>query len=325
MHRHKGSLKREDLTIHVNFTYIFGMSGRRIPTLNALRAFEAAGRLGSVTRAASELSVTHAAVSHQVRVLEEWLGKPVFTRQHRRIVLTQAGATLLPALSGAFDRVAEAIDAIVEDGGRAPSLTISAVPSIAYRWLVPRLAGFTSAHPEIAIRLEHSQRLIDFTSEDIDCALRYGAGSWPGLEAIRLLSGAAVAMASPNLLERHGISLSDLPLPPERIAALPTMHEEAHLDWRHWLDAAGASSIPVPSGAILQEAGTVLTGAIAGRAVVIGRRALAQEELHHGLLVELSPVEIATDMGYDLVYPIARREDATLAIFRDWLVAEAVG
>jgi len=295
---------------------------RTMPPLTALRAFEAAARLGSVTRAADELSVTHAAVSHQLRALEEWIGGPLFRREHRRIVPNEAGASLLPVVTDAFDRVAARAGEIRSRGGRRV-LTISSAPSVAYRWIVPRLAAFSTLHPEIDVRLEHSTRLVDLARESVDVAIRYGTGSWQGLAAHRLMPGHGKPIASPALLERHGLSAADLPLSPEQLAGLPLQHEETRDHWRRWFVDAGVIGADVSTGAVFHEAGVLIDVAMAAQGVVLGRVALAQALIDQGLLLVLNDRPIGAEASYWLCYPEARRADPEVEAFRTFVLREA--
>jgi LysR family transcriptional regulator, glycine cleavage system transcriptional activator len=156
---------------------------RRLPPLNSLRAFEAGARHLSFTRAADELHVTQAAVSHQVKALEDHLGVRLFRRLTRRLALTEEGRALLPAVSEAFDRIAEAAERIGRDAGRSRTLTVSVTPSFGARWLVHRLGRFWREHPGIELRLHHSIQLVDFDRDDVDMAVRWGRGGWSGLAA----------------------------------------------------------------------------------------------------------------------------------------------
>lgn len=295
---------------------------RRLPPLTSLRAFEAAARLESVTRAAEELAVTHAAVSHQLRVLETWIGQSLFERRHRRIQLNEAGAMLLPVVTDALDRIAERADQLRSRGERR-TLTISAAPSVAYRWVVPRLAAFSERHPEIDVRLEHSTRMVDLTRESVDVAIRYGTGAWPDVAALRLMSGHAEPLASPALLERHELTSADLPLSAEQISRLPLQHEETRDWWRRWFEANGVPDADVSSGAVFNEAGALIDVAIAGQGVVLGRFTLADEPLRHGLLVSLNPAPLSAEMSYWLAYHKSRADDPTIAAFRDYVLEHA--
>jgi LysR family transcriptional regulator, glycine cleavage system transcriptional activator len=295
---------------------------RRLPPLNALRAFEAAARLESMSRAADELSVTHAAVSHQVKALEEWVGKTLFRREHRRIRLTEAGADLLPVLVQAFDAIDARIADVMAAGDRR-ILTITAAPSVAYRWIVPRLPRFSLRHPEIDVRLEHSMALVDLKRDRaIDVGIRYGSGGWDGLTEHRLMSGSARPLAAPALLARHGLSVDDLPLTVETIASLPLHHEETRQWWRRWFEENGLKHADVSGGAVFYEAGAILDLAIAGHGAVLGRFALAAEALRAGLLVQLHDAGVQEETCYWLVYDETRADDPAIAAFRMFILEE---
>ncbi|EDP66995.1 glycine cleavage system transcriptional activator [alpha proteobacterium BAL199] len=294
---------------------------RTLPPLTALRAFEATARLGSVTKAAEELSVTHAAVSHQLRTLEEWIGRPLFRREHRRIIPNEAGIGLLPVVTDAFDRIAARASELRAQTDRR-ILTISSAPSVAHRWIVPRLAAFSARHPEIDVRLEHSTRLIDLAREGVDVAIRYGSGPWPGLTAHRLMPGYAKPLASPVLLERHGLATTQLPLPASIIASLPLQHEESRDLWRQWFADAGLIGADVSSGAVFHEAGVLIDVAMAAQGVVLGRVALAEGLIAQGVLRILSDRPIGASASYWLCYPEARRDDPVVAAFRAFVFEE---
>ena len=223
---------------------------RSLPPLNTLRSFEAAARLGGVGRAAEELHVTHGAVSHQIKALEDWLGQPLFRKVGRRVEVNAAGAALLGAATEALDALAGRLGEL-RRGAAGATLTISAAPSIAYRWIVPRLHRFVAANPGVDIRLNHSTKITDFRREDIDIAVRHGRGGWPEVEEIRLLEGGAWPLASPALLARHGLGDQPLPLSGEQISRLPIQHEAAvdsHTLWRQWFARSGLSDVDVERG-----------------------------------------------------------------------------
>jgi LysR family glycine cleavage system transcriptional activator len=174
-----------------------------LPSLHALRAFEASARLGSFKAAARELFVTPAAVSQQIKLLEEELGTRLFIRMNRAVALTEAGQALAPVLRDAFERITETVRRL--PGRERPgTLTISVLPSFAAKWLVPRLGRFQQRHPEIDVRISASMHLVDFGREDVDLAIRHGSGSWTGVTAVRLFAEDLVPVCSPRLLRgRH--------------------------------------------------------------------------------------------------------------------------
>ena len=205
--------------------------GRRLPPLNSLRALEAAARHLSFTKAAEELHVTPAAISHQIKGLEEHLGVPLFRRLNRAVLLTDAGQACLPGLSEAFDRIAAVLERLRAQDRGGP-LTVSTSPAFAAKWLVPRLERFQERCPEIEVRVSAAMRLVDFAREDVDVAIRYGPGRYPGLLAERLLTN-----EGPRV--RPGAARG--PSPPEGAAGPPPSHAAArgHADERRRLSQLG--------------------------------------------------------------------------------------
>lgn len=294
---------------------------RQLPPLTALRAFEAAARLGGVSKAADELHVTHAAISHQIRALEEWFGLSLFDRAGRQIRLTEAGAKLLSPVSAAFDGIASAVGLVCEDANQKV-LTVSAAPSVAYKLLVPRLSSFAAMEPDVEVHLHHSVTLSNFVSDGVDVAVRFGRGNWPGTVSKRIMEGYAQPFASPALLRSAGHTLDDLPLTPEQIAALPLHHEDSTEFWRTWFEKAGTPGLRFRSGAVFHDAASILNVAVAGQGVVLARPALAESELSSGMLVALSDVKIEEDAGYYVVYPRSKSSDPLIRSFEAWVIAE---
>ena len=219
----------------------------RLPPLNALRTFEAAARHLSFTRAADELFVTQAAVSHQIRTLEEHLGTALFRRMNRALMLTDEGQALLPAVREAFDLLSAGVRR-VQDLCSGGALAISTTPSFAASWLVGRIARFQALHPEIELQLGATPRLVDFAREDIDCGVRYGMGDWPGLVRQRLFQTALVPVCSPSLLD--GPNPLRRPEDLMRHTLLHTLDEPD--DWRLWLRAAGVDGVDPTRGLKLE-------------------------------------------------------------------------
>jgi len=289
---------------------------RRLPSLTALRAFEAAARHLSFSRAADELNVTHAAVSHQIKALEADLGVPLFRRLTRAVRLTDAGQAYLPVLREAFDAIAEATGRLAgDDDGR---LMVSATPAFAARWLVPRLGRFYAAHPKIDVRLDPSMALIDFRRDDVDIAVRYGRGDWPGLRVERLLSLDMFPVCSPALL--------DGPEPlraPADLARHTLLHDDLREDWPRWLVAAGVEGIDLSRGPTFNETSLLMQAAAAGLGVAIAVSALVAADLAEGRLVRPFEIAVAEEAGFYLVYPEASAARAKVRAFRDWMFAEA--
>ena len=295
---------------------------RRDLQLNALRAFEAAGRHLSFTRAADELRVTHAAISHHVKALEDALGAPLFERRNRRVVLTEAGQVLLPVLSESLDRVAETLDGL----GTGPrALTVTLTPSFASRWLIPRLGRFRARHPEIDVRLAPSLRFVDLAREDCDMAVRCGDGDWPGLAVEHLLAIVMTPVCSPAL------AAGPVPLrAPADLAQHTLIHAdvgEARIgdEWRLWLDGAGVTGIDPAGGLSLHDPAMALQAALDGLGVAIGYTVLAAADLAAGRLVAPFAATVDHDFAYYVVYPKTATTPPNIAAFRDWLAVEAAG
>ncbi len=290
---------------------------RRLPPLNALRAFEAAARHLSFTRAAEELNVTQAAISHQVKGLEERLGVVLFRRLNRALLLTDAGQSYLPAVRDAFDRIAEATGDL-KALDRAGVLTVSVLPSFAAKWLVPRLGGFREAHPDIDVHVAPSDHLVDFARENVDLAMRYGQGNWPGLRADRLMTEEVFPVCSPNLAQGPRRLRS-----PDDLRHHTLLHDDMRIDWRMWLLAAGVEGIDTRRGPTFTDSSMVVQAAVAGQGVALGRSALAAADLAAGRLVKPFDISLPAAVAYYVVCPEATAERPKIVAFRDWVIAEA--
>jgi len=291
---------------------------RRLPPLGAVRAFEAAGRRLSFTKAAEELHVTQAAVSHQIRQLEAWLGLPLFRRGNRSVELTEPGRDYLAAASLALDLLAQATGRLVEReaGGQ---LAVSVLPSFAARWLVPRLGDFRERHPEIDVRIAASSDLVDFARDDVDLAIRYGSGGWPGLRAVRFLEEEIFPVCSPRLLQ----GARPLRVPAD-LAQHVLLHDDSEEDWRRWLVAAGVAGVDATRGPVIDDSSMVLQAAVDGQGVALTRSALAALDLAAGRLVRPFDVSLRSRFAYWLVAPERAFERPKVKAFVDW-VLEAVG
>lgn len=292
----------------------------KLPPLAAIRAFEAVARLGSFTRAAQELGMTQAAVSYQIKVLEERAGAPLFLRRPRGIVPTERGRALAPAASEAFERLRHAWEAA--KSGAQGVLAVTTTLTFATNWLARRLGSFQIAHPEIAVRLDTAQRQLDLAREDFDLAIRVGDGAWPGLEAHFLLGSDFTPMLSPALAAGAG-GLRE----PVDLLRLPLVNPDDPW-WAIWFAAAGVAYHPgrVRSagghlGAQVYDAGA----AIGGQGAAILTRAFYCEELADGRLVQPFPLISDEGCAYWLVYPQARRNAPRIRAFREWLLAEIAG
>ncbi|UIJ71424.1 LysR substrate-binding domain-containing protein [Aurantimonas sp. HBX-1] len=292
------------------------MSGRSIPPLAAIRVFEAAARHLSFTRAGEELGMSQAAVSYQIKLIEERVGVPLFLRRPRGLVLTDAGERLRPILTEAFDLIAAGFGQIMADDNTL--LQISVVPTFSAAWLAPRIGFFQMQHPTIGVRMVATRQVVDFLRDEVDVAIRAGRGPWPGLVQHRLFPTGFTPILAPSLLERLG----PLEGPADLLdAPLLDPHDQW---WPLWFAAAGVSGFD-PANRPFSDMGdqhVVARAAIAGHGIAILTPVFHEEALRDGRLVQ--PFELVADDQhyYWLCYAESRRNVAKIRAFRDWLLAE---
>jgi DNA-binding transcriptional LysR family regulator len=289
----------------------------RLPPLNALRAFESAGRHLSFTKAADELNVTQAAISHQIKSLEDHLGTKLFRRLTRRLLLTDAGQILLPGLRDGFARLSHAVDR-VRTSSEEGVLTVSLLMTFGIRWLMPRLPRFQAAYPAIDVRLSTSARLVDFAREDVDVAIRYGFRPWPGLADHRLFEDRVSPVLSPRLL-KDSPALRD----PRDLARFTFLREVRGNDaWDLWFEAAGAPEIKPDRGPEFDS--TLLAGhaAMEGLGVALVPPSFFADEIATGRLIQPFPLAVSNGKAHYLVYSEARQGQPKIEAFRLWLEEE---
>jgi LysR family transcriptional regulator, glycine cleavage system transcriptional activator len=290
----------------------------RLPSLNGLRAFEAAARHLSFTNAATELNVTQTAISHQIRRLEEELGVRLFVRQNRALVLTPEATEYLPGVRTAFNDLRFATDRLLRKDNENV-LTVSTLASLAAKWLLPRLPAFQEAQPGIDVRITTSTALVDFKSSGVDAAIRYGRGHWPGLRADWLMADELFPVCSPALIT------GSKPLRcPEDLAQQTLLHTSAGYndDWRLWLTAAGLpANISKHPGLTFDLILVTVQAAIDGLGVAMGRTSYVEADIAKGRLVVPFKIALPADAGFYLVSPEARADSPKLSAFRQWLVA----
>lgn len=293
----------------------------RLPPLTALRAFEAAARHMSFAKAAEELNVTPAALSFQIKSLEEHLGQPVFRRLNRAVELTAAGRALAPGMTDGFDMLTAAWRA-ARRTGTGSTLTVTAGPAFTAKWLAPRLFGFAAAHPEIDLRFSASFRIMDFDRDEIDVAIRFGYGPHEGLFSLKLFDEWVTPMMVPELAE--GISR------PEDLAEVPLLHQDdlsflkPPFDWAAWFRAAGVEA-PAKAGARFSQADHALDAALAGAGVVLGRSSLASRDLAEGRLVAPFDLALTTEAHFSFVCAKGDETQPRIRAFLDWLTGEIDG
>lgn len=297
---------------------------RRLPPLNSLRAFEAAARHLSFKMAAEELHVTPAAVSQQVKALEDYYGVKLFHRLTRALRLTEAGSAALPALREGFAKLGEAadlLDAHLESG----VLTVSVPPSFGAKWLVPRLDRFSAAHPDYELRIDATDALVDFGAGGIDVGLRYGRGEYEGLKVERMMSEVAFPVCAPALAEGQPPLLRPEDLVHHTLLHVQwKMESESAPNWRMWLRAAGVEGVDPDRGPRFTVENLALQAAIEGHGVALVSSALVADDLKTGRLVRpFAPATTeATAFSYYLVYPPASGTDPKVQAFRQWIMEE---
>ena len=289
----------------------------RLPPLNALKAFEAAARHESFTRAAEELCVTQGAVSHQVKALESELAIKLFNRERQRLIITEAGRDYLAVVRDALDRIAAGTERLLQRQS-AGVLTVSTSPDFAAKWLVHRLGSFAEAQSGIDLRVSATMHHVDFAREEVDLAVRHGDGNWPGLDAVRLCAERLFAVCSPKLLSgrRRVDAVAD-------ILKYPLLHLDSRSDWTNWLRGVGIDDTNVIHGPVLNRASMVIDAAINGQGVALARTTLSAWDLINERLVLAFPESLPLSKSYWIVCPKATAALPKIATFRDWLLMEA--
>jgi len=289
---------------------------RRLPPLNALRAFEAGARHLSFTKAAEELHVTQAAISHQVKLLEQDLGVSLFRRMTRKLALTEEGRALMRVAGEALDAIAEEAARLREaPGGR--TLSLSLIPTFGVKWLAPRLGRFWAAHPDIDLRLHHSIHLVDFARDEVDAAVRWGGGAWPGVEAVYLMRAGLVPVCSPALCK--GPPALNVP---DDLRHHTLLHVRDYVDWAQWLAVAGAREVEARRGPIIDDPSVLHQAAIDGQGVALESESIVRADLEARRLVKPFDVDLDRDNAYYLVAPPRHFDRPNVQAFRDFLLSE---
>ncbi|MEP0945234.1 MAG: transcriptional regulator GcvA [Rhizobiaceae bacterium] len=296
----------------------------RLPSLNSLRAFEAAARLTSFQKAAEELFVTPSALSYQIRQLEDHIQQPLFHRLNRAVELTGAGERLYPGVHEGFESFQGAVRSLMR-GTQSNVLVVSSGPAFAAKWLAPRVYKFVDAHPEIELRIAANLKLVDFNIDEVDVALRFGEGNYPGLHVDSLFDEVALPLVSPSLIERFGGKFGK----PE-MAQVTLLHDDSTsfmsqvVDWSVWLEKEGLGDIDGTKGPRFNHADHGLDAAIDGAGIVLGRLSLAMRDIRSGRLVAPFDTYVKASAGFHFVAPEANLERPHVATFRKWLRQEVV-
>lgn len=290
------------------------MDFRRLPNLAALRAFEAASRHENFSRAADEVHLTHGAISHQVRALEEELGVELFVRNGKRIRITPDGEHFASAIRRSLQELADAAD-LLRDRNKQKRLGITSLPSFAARWLSPRLGRFIEHHPDLEVSLQSSSSLVDFTREQVDIAIRFGLGHYPGLVSELLMGDEYYPVISPTY------QADKVPQTPAELvgAHLLRCDEEP---WLPWFRAAGLDADEPSGGLIFQDSSMLARAAVDGQGIALARHAIVESDIQSGLLRRLFDISIPCPVSYYLVYPASSMDKPQVRAFREWLLEE---
>ncbi len=295
---------------------------RRLPNLNALRAFEAAARHLSFTKAAKELSVTQGAVSHQIATLEAQLEVQLFTRLNRRLELTEAGHRYLPAISGAFDRIAFATQELTAQDSDG-ALRVTTMTSFTQMWLMPRLRRFRKRAPDVDVMIVATERLSDFSREPVDVGIRFGLGNYPDLVVEHLMNEALLPVCAPGLVTKPpGLKR------PEDLEHYVLLHDDAgeenrHIDWTRWLGDVGIENVDPGRGPQFSNSSFVVMGAVAGEGVALAKLRLCSEELFAGRLVQPFGPVMKFRQAYWMVTTPEKARWPKVQAFMTWLKEEA--
>jgi LysR family glycine cleavage system transcriptional activator len=295
---------------------------RRLPSLSALRAFEAAARHLSFAKAADELHVTPAAISHRIKALEAELGVRLFRRLNRAVLLTEAAQRCLPGIRDGFERLAQAMES-VRAGQRRGMVTVSVAPSLAAKWLVPRLDRFRARHTDIEVRIDASSQIVDLEAEGVDVGIRYGTGRYPGLKVDRLFAEEVSPVCSPALLKGpralrkpedlrwHTLLHADWSTPSQ---VLP--------DWRMWLLAAHVEGVDWSKGPSYGDYYLTIQAAMEGQGVALASPIIVATDLAAGRLAQPFKLAVSGGFAYYVVTPRASADAPKVTAFRDWLIEE---
>lgn len=288
---------------------------RKLPPLNALKAFEAAARNLSFTRAADELFVTQAAVSHQVKALEDFLGVKLFLRRNRALLLTAEGQTYYLELKEIFDHILQATERLKNATSRG-QLTISLPPSFAILWFVPRLSRFRDTYPDIDVRIRAVDEVDGSLTEDVDVAIYYGAGKWPGLKAYKLHNEYLIPVCSPLLLN------GNKPLrEPRDLLNHTLLHDETRNAWKDWFRLVGIDKDKGDNGPIFSHSNLALKAAVYGQGIALANNVLVKQEIEAGHLIQIFPDVLPRTKSFYLVCRESQADIGKIATFRNWLLS----
>lgn len=288
---------------------------RLLPSLDALRIFAVAARHESFSAAAAEIHVTHGAVSQRIKQLQAELGVNLFERSGNKMLVTPEGRVLLRSVELAIGEITRGVDSI-RVATTSRELTVSLLPVMASRWLIPRLSRFHQRHPRIDINIRTSLNLATFQSDGVDLAIRFGPGEWSGLRAIKLADEELFPVCSPSFND------SRLPTTPAELLKMPLLRD-TNLPWSYWFEAVGVTVRREIRGTSFTDANLLLEAAVSGQGIALARKSICAPELASGRLVRLFQQTFRTAYSHFIVYPPAKERNANVVAFRDWLLEEA--
>ena len=291
----------------------------RLPPLNALRAFEASARQLSFTRAAEELFVTQAAVSHQIKALEEYLGIKLFMRKNRSLLLTEEGQSYYLDIKDLFTSLYEATERLLARGAKG-AITVSSQASFAIQWLVPRLTAFNALHPDIDVRIKAVDQPENSLTEDVDVAIYYGRGSWPNIHADKLHTEYLIPVCSPLLLQENAASGKPPLLSLDDLTYHTLLHDTSRKGWKRWFKQVGVKAENVNHGPIFSHSAMVVQAALYGQGIALAYSALAQPDIDSGRLVCPFNDVLVSKNAYFVVCRETQKDIGKIETFRLWLL-----
>lgn len=288
---------------------------RRLPPLNALKAFEAAARQLSFTKAAEELFVTQAAVSHQIKALEEHLGIKLFMRKNRSLLLTEEGQGYFYDIKDIFSQLLEATEKLLARGAKG-AISVSLPPTFAIQWLVPRLNQFSELHPDIDVRIKAVDQVEHSLTDDVDVAIYYGRGNWPNVSSDKLHTEYHIPVCSPMLMNEAKPLNS-----PQDLRHHTLLHDMSREAWKDWMKGAKLKGLNVNHGPIFSHSSMVLQAAVHGQGVALGHSVLAKPEIDSGRLVCPFNQVLVSKNAYYVVCRESQAELGKISAFRDWMLS----
>ncbi|GLR70235.1 transcriptional regulator GcvA [Agaribacter marinus] len=290
---------------------------KRLPPLNALKAFESAARHLSFTKAADELFVTQAAVSHQIKSLESFLSTKLFHRKNRSLLLTEEGQSYFQELRDIFVQIQESTERLLAMGAKG-AITVATPPSFASQWLVPKIHEFSTLHPDIDVRIKAVDLDDGFMDDSVDIGVYYGKGTWSGLHATKLLAEYLTPMCSPFFLLQSGKPLSTL----EDLTHHVLLHDNTRSAWKNWLRQFGVKGVNVNQGPIFSHTMLVMQAAAIGQGVALSDTVLAKPDIDSGRLVCPFKEKIESKQSYYLVCQEAHAEKSKIQVFSEWMLSQ---